>query len=356
MTAAPTVHSPDRTPRPPADAVLTLGAGALRAVARLGELAGELGDPDLHADEAIGAMAEVVRCDALSLSSWDPVLGAHRHVAALGYPEHLLEFTNGPGMLADPGYQHCRAVGGAPRQCDVPGSQRHHLVTEVLTPAGYGEGMTACLWTRDGRYTGMINVSVQDDRPQSETDQVLLTVLAAAAARLVDPTRSLRTVAAVLEPGTAAVVLADDGAPSTLPGYPDRALLALGPGVLAEARRRAPLRPGVATFLWRADAGLHRITAVRVSGTGEHAPSLVVGAAPADVPLTTRELEVLTQLATGATNPQIAERLVVTRHTVARHIEHILDKLGVATRSAAAATAIGDGLLLADTPPPRLVT
>lgn len=356
MTATPTAIPPAPVPRARDAASLALGADALHAVARVGELAGEVGDPDLHADEAIEAMAQVVHCDAVALSTWDPAHGTHRHVAARGYPEHLVRFANGPGMLEDPGYLHCRAVGGALRQCDVPGSQTHHLVTDVLAPAGYGEGMTVCLWTRDGRYTGMINVSVQDDRPQSETDRLLLTVLAASAARLVDPTRSLRTAVAVLEPGTAAVVLGDDGSPSVLPGHPEHALLEPGSGVLQAARRRAPTRPGVEVFLWRSDAGLHRVTAVRVSGTGEHGPSLVVGTAPADVPLTTRELEVLTELATGATNPQIAERLVVTRHTIARHIEHILEKLGVSTRSAAAATAIRDGLLLADAGSPRLVT
>jgi len=37
-------------------------------------------------------------------------------------------------------------------------------------------------------------------------------------------------------------------------------------------------------------------------------------------------------LADGLTNRQIAERLVVTERTVAAHIEHILDKLGFASR------------------------
>lgn len=55
--------------------------------------------------------------------------------------------------------------------------------------------------------------------------------------------------------------------------------------------------------------------------------------------LSAREQEVLAHLAAGRTNRQIAERLVVSPHTVARHIEHIYAKLGVANRTAATAYA-----------------
>ena len=47
----------------------------------------------------------------------------------------------------------------------------------------------------------------------------------------------------------------------------------------------------------------------------------------------------LTLLAAGRSNREIAERLVVSRHTVARHVEHIYAKLGVSNRTAAAAYA-----------------
>jgi DNA-binding NarL/FixJ family response regulator len=55
--------------------------------------------------------------------------------------------------------------------------------------------------------------------------------------------------------------------------------------------------------------------------------------------LSARELEVLAHLAAGRTNREIAERLVVSPHTVARHVEHIYTKLGVANRTAATAYA-----------------
>ena len=53
--------------------------------------------------------------------------------------------------------------------------------------------------------------------------------------------------------------------------------------------------------------------------------------------LTPREHEVLALVAEGLTNPLIAERLVVSEHTVHRHVTNILRKLDVPSRSAAAA-------------------
>lgn len=53
--------------------------------------------------------------------------------------------------------------------------------------------------------------------------------------------------------------------------------------------------------------------------------------------LTPREVEVLRLLAAGASNQQIAERLVLSEHTVKSHVSHILGKLNVASRGQAAA-------------------
>jgi len=61
--------------------------------------------------------------------------------------------------------------------------------------------------------------------------------------------------------------------------------------------------------------------------------------------LSPREQEVAALLAHGLSNRQIAERLVVTERTVATHIEHILDKLGFASRHQVGAWAAERGLL-----------
>ena len=61
--------------------------------------------------------------------------------------------------------------------------------------------------------------------------------------------------------------------------------------------------------------------------------------------LTPREREVLRLVAEGLTNRQIAERLVVSEHTIHRHVTNTLRKLELPSRTAAAALAARLGLL-----------
>jgi DNA-binding CsgD family transcriptional regulator len=54
---------------------------------------------------------------------------------------------------------------------------------------------------------------------------------------------------------------------------------------------------------------------------------------------------VLRLLAEGATSPQIADRLSISRHTVRTHVGSLLGKLGVHSRLEAAAFAVRNGLV-----------
>jgi DNA-binding NarL/FixJ family response regulator len=49
---------------------------------------------------------------------------------------------------------------------------------------------------------------------------------------------------------------------------------------------------------------------------------------------------VLGLIAGGLSNPEIADRLVVSRRTVEHHVSHILTKLGVSSRTQAATYAV----------------
>lgn len=61
--------------------------------------------------------------------------------------------------------------------------------------------------------------------------------------------------------------------------------------------------------------------------------------------LTAREHQVAALLTRGLSNRQIAEQLVITERTVASHIEHILEKLGFASRHQVGAWMVEHGLL-----------
>jgi ATP/maltotriose-dependent transcriptional regulator MalT len=61
--------------------------------------------------------------------------------------------------------------------------------------------------------------------------------------------------------------------------------------------------------------------------------------------LSPRELEVLRQVATGKSNREIAAALVISEHTVARHVQNIFTKLGVPSRTAAGAFAFEHDLV-----------
>jgi ATP/maltotriose-dependent transcriptional regulator MalT len=62
-------------------------------------------------------------------------------------------------------------------------------------------------------------------------------------------------------------------------------------------------------------------------------------------PLSVRELEVLSLIAQGNSNQQIAEQLFISLHTVKTHARRIHSKLGVERRTQAVATAKKLGLI-----------
>jgi DNA-binding NarL/FixJ family response regulator len=64
-----------------------------------------------------------------------------------------------------------------------------------------------------------------------------------------------------------------------------------------------------------------------------------------DEALTTREIEVLRQIAGGNRNRDIAERLFISEETVKVHIKHIMEKLGASDRTQAVAIGIRRGII-----------
>ena len=64
-----------------------------------------------------------------------------------------------------------------------------------------------------------------------------------------------------------------------------------------------------------------------------------------DAGLTQRELEVLALISDGLSNPEIADKLVISRATAKAHVHNILQKLCVENRTQATITAVKEGLI-----------
>ncbi len=93
-----------------------------------------------------------------------------------------------------------------------------------------------------------------------------------------------------------------------------------------------------------AHAGFERLGA---AADGRHAATLLQRRASQRV-LTNREVEVLRLVASGKHNRDIARALHISEHTVARHMQNILAKLGVSSRAAAISRALEKSLLSPD--------
>ena len=118
-----------------------------------------------------------------------------------------------------------------------------------------------------------------------------------------------------------------------------RMLLISGVGWISPQAARTAGASGFVSKDWSAD---EVSSAVRMVGRGmsvfgrqEEGPA---------TPLTEREREVLTLIASGATNKEIAERLFLSPHTVKEHASSLYRKLGVKNRAEAARRAERLGL------------
>jgi NarL family two-component system response regulator LiaR len=92
--------------------------------------------------------------------------------------------------------------------------------------------------------------------------------------------------------------------------------------------------------VYHGESSLHPTIARKLIGE-LHRPS---SPPPAGEELTEREVEVLSLVAQGLSNQEIADRLIVSERTVRKHVSNILGKLHLANRTQAALYAIQTGI------------
>ena len=300
-----------------------------------------------RAAAVLDRLAEHIPLEAAALSTFDPVEGRHITVAERGYPSAVLDYLNTGFAADDPAFLTMRFRNPTPlRWCDIPNYQRMFSAHEVFIPGGFREGATSCLFTRDGRYTGALHVSSDSPLPISDGAVETLTVLQRVIAPLVDAMRPPegQSWTELLQEADEAGLLTSDRRLVTLPGLPRGRWLADGSPLALDLARReqAPRR-----FTWVSPQGrCHEVrTTILTSGT-----LVTIREAAAPHRLSPREVEVLTLLARGLANPEIGVALTLSPRTVATHVEHILAKMGCATRVAAASKAVAEGIVPASGP------
>lgn len=125
----------------------------------------------------------------------------------------------------------------------------------------------------------------------------------------------------------------------------------------SEADVLQALAAGAGGYLLKDSPTADLVRAILATARGETVLSPPVAAQlaqglrqPAMPTLTEREVQVLTGISRGLSNPQIGRELFIGETTVKTHVRRIFEKLGVEDRTAACTVAIARGLL----PPPLL--
>jgi len=125
---------------------------------------------------------------------------------------------------------------------------------------------------------------------------------------------------------------------------------------------RAAMAAGVGAYLLKTLPGHELVRALRMAcssdgplvgrplGHGEKDPQRA-GAAP-DERLTAREAEIVRLVARGMSNKTIAHRLGISSRTVEGHLNHVFDKLDVASRTELVHVALADSFVTRDGSPP----
>ncbi len=308
-----------------------------------------------QAEETTRLLRELVPCSAYLLSAWDPLLGKHGHreLASDGYSKRTIEHINDGFVRDNPAFPLMRMrTSGALRWRDMARDWNLDFAgtitaEEFLIPEGFHEGTTFCLRLPDGRYTGSLHMSWSKPSDATDEGRETLERFRGLFAMVCDTLRTPKTLVDTLAPGAGAVIVSSHGMVAEVPGHETGPKLAEDSALLHLLTRLAGSWQRC-SFLWPKRSGpCWRITVVPCP---DGVALVTAEATPWPYGLTPRELEVLHLIASGLSNPKIAQRLFISVRTVSTHVEHILTKLSCSTRSQLVAIAVSQGLLLGEDP------
>jgi DNA-binding CsgD family transcriptional regulator len=333
--------------------VVDVPLNGFEVAAEIGRIASESGRAQERANAILDSLRRLVPFQAANIQLLDLRTGAGVSLARRGYPAAVAAYIDSPANIEDVELLGLTRDRRAMRVQDLPvPREKIHGWVHYLRPAGFREGMVVGLFAADGRHLGVLGLNTDTERHPSAEARDLVGRLAPVIAGAVDPMRSLTSLARMVRDATAGIVLDRDGNASPLHGLGTHPVLAPGyPVVLLAARRLAEGAAQVA-FLApyhppESSAAEHvRVTVLACPPQPLHDPVGLVLVSPGGEleGLTGRELEVLGLIIEGRPIPRIAAELGLAERTAAAHVEHVLEKLGVQSRTLAAVRALRRGL------------
>ncbi|WP_433795050.1 response regulator transcription factor [Actinoplanes sp. CA-252034] len=305
-----------------------------------------------RAEALIEALRPVLRHDAAWVSLLDPERWLQQPVTTVGYPHRVGGYLASPAFMTEVervgmhrGRRPIRVVDSPVHVSELP------VWVDYFEPSGLAEGVSIPIVTADGRYLGLLGSHTESAEPLSDESLDLLVALTPLIAHVVDPLRTLTTLAGMVSDARAGVVLTRAGRTEELPGLPGVAELGVDSATLLLVG--SLLTPGRAwaRFLVPGEDPSGRGTLLQVTvlacppePPGHHRAMVLIGPPPETYGLTPRELQVLGLLVEGRSNAGIAGALRITARTAVGHLEHIMLKLGAESRTAAAVRADRQGL------------
>ncbi len=330
----------------PSRALVPLGSRALRTVSNVAAIGSSSGCVEDRVNLILEELKALVPYGAAMLAGTDLSGDTRRSVVTSGYSRRLRDYMLSAQFRLEMLDPFARELEQWPiRECDLPVDPLSiRAIAEHLRPEGHTEGMLMSLAGRGGAAAGFLIISVPDSTPPTDEAITAIAHVGRVLGNLVDPLRDARWLSSMLAKDQTAVAILPDRSLVTLQGA-DQPDLADPDSPLRRALSRISGAPGTdVPFTWL-DGDGHWFSC-RLLRCRDSVTVVTITESAQRYGLTRRELEVLTHLSLGRTNDEIAAELVVTTRTVRAHVERVMGKLTVASRSGAASRALREGLTL----------
>jgi DNA-binding CsgD family transcriptional regulator len=326
---------------------------ALQVAAEVTRIASMPASPQERAEALLEPLHRVVPYAGAWISLLDPELREQPPLVSHGFADELIRYAQSPACVAEIEQLGLQRLRGAYRHGDL--SMNLAEVTswaEYLAPAGFRGGLSAALFTLDGRYLGMLGLTTDTRTHPTRAACDLISALASTIASAVDPMRLISTAALIIRHAQAAVVLTRAGNTLPVPGLPSHPLLRRGSPVLAVAATILAAHGEYATFLspYATDDANCEVR-VTVLDCAKHPPYYLTGAVVVSAPgsrlgLDRTELEILGLLIEDWSIQRIAAALAIGEGAVWDAVRTIQDKLAAPNLGIATMRALRQGVYI----------